>query len=215
MSVDYFNETAEITKSFVVSSSLVDEIHFNENENFAVVDLNDELYLYRGVSADDVAALVRGENGSVGAYYNRHFKTKFGPGEHLGHWEDWDFETVSVNKDSAGTPKGLTTTAGTVYIAPTDETPQYSLGDISVPVSNGVSTKEYSLAEIPSTNTGVDAGSENTKTTVYFTLDGVDGKVFEYNASAVDTYDAVDELNDYVSRIGTRGKVRKVVVEFE
>ena len=214
MSVDYFNETVGVTKSFTVSSTLVDQVHFNENENYAVVDLNDELYLYRGVSADDVAALVRGENGSVGAYYNRHFKTKFGPGEHLGTWDDWEFETVPVNKDTAGTPKGLTTTAGTVYTAPTAETPQYSLGDISVPVSNGVSTKEYSLAEIPST-TGVDAGGENTTTTVYFTLDGVDGKVFEYNASAVDTYDAVDELNDYVSRIGTRGKVRKVVVEFE
>lgn len=209
MSVDIWNETAEYTKSFSVSSTLVDGIYFNENENYVIIDLNDELYKYDNVTADDVAALVRGDAGSVGAYYNKYFKAKFGPGTHLGEWDDWDLESVPVNKETPGTPKDLTNLNVDAF-APTKE---YSLADISTPITNGVSTKEYSLAEIPSTN-GVDAGNEGTTTTVYFTLDGVEGKVFEFNASAVDTYDAVDELNEYVSRIGTRGKVRKVVVEF-
>lgn len=221
MSVDYASEIIEYTKIIDPDSSLVDGIYFDENENSVVLDLDNDLYLYEGVSAEDVAALAAGDNGSVGAYYNKVFKHKFGPSEPIGSYLEWDFELVPVNKDAAGTPKGLTyptPSAATVSSVAVDvPTKEYSLQTVRgenerTSVLVGGETKEYSLAEIA--KPGVTT-SDGVSTTVEFTLDGVSEKVYTYEANTDDVYDAVEELHAYVSRMGATGKVKRVVVDFE
>lgn len=237
-------DSFEFTKEFDVSSSLIDSVYFNENDKTVVLDVNDELYRYSNVSEGDVSALVRGgtgslRDGSVGAYYNRTFKTTFGPGEHLGYYEDFDPEQVSVRKDQSvpTTPKGLvdaptlsvvrgensrdsvlTVAPGGFVSAPADEpTKEFSLSVFDNTVSGApvaVSdepTKEFALTVVEDDAAPV---REGVSVTVHFRLEDSDKK-YKYKAEASDVYDAIEELNQYMLKVGARGDVVKVVTKFE
>jgi len=201
------------TKNFGTDSSFVDGVFYNENEKYAVVELADDYYLYENVSESDVADLVNAP--SVGAHYNTVFKKAHGPGEHLGSWSGVDFEWVPAAHGTGTTPKDLT--------EPTKEFSLQAFANHHGLEVNGTteavaSTKEYSLAEIPVTDVAgpekIEAGTGVTST-VFFTIEGIDDKVFEFESDKDDIDPAVGEVHEYVKRLGVVGRVVKVVFEFE
>lgn len=190
----------EYTKAYDVTSSLVEGVYYNENDQTLTLDLNDEYYRYSNVSPADVGRLV--EQPSVGSYFNRQFKHAFGPGEYLGTWVEVNEVCVPVTKDTPGTPKGLE-----------DQTATYDLNrfeNVDAFTTDTTPTKEYSL-EDPETPV---ATRDDVAVSVAFTLEGFD-KEFFYDAKADNVEDAVEELHAHVSAFGAKGKVRRVVVEFE
>lgn len=200
MVVNRSEETFTYTHEYTVDSSVIEGVYYNANDGYVVLDVGEEFYLYKTVTQADVEDLVEGdENGSVGAYYNRVWKSKFGPGEHLGNWYDWD-----------------------EFYEDTRETPQQAFDRVKAQadaVVNGYQlenhdvTREFSLQPIPEKAVGV-SDVESATTVVYFNLPDVGDKEFQFKASTSDVYEAVDELHEYVSRIGQRGAVKRVVVEF-
>jgi hypothetical protein len=273
------SEVFEFTKEYLdVESSVIDEVYFNENDNTAVLDVNDWLYLYSNVQASDIGDLLNSD--SVGAYYNQVFKEKFGPAEKLGHYTDWDGVNVPVYKDQSTptTPKGLvitgetktyhgavnslretagayagsyvgphlTVAADNVYAFPGGRletvrtetgldsvltldsdgpTREFSLNPVPPVFDQSVSgapiavsdepTKEYSLKALP--DVGIEPVTEDDDSVsirVHFTLKGHEDNVYKYDADATNVDDAIEELHDYVSLIGTTGRVKKVVVKF-
>jgi hypothetical protein len=197
MVVNTDNDTFTYTHEYEVdNSSLIEVVYYNANDRSAVIDVNDEWYRYTNVDKADVERLVNGEdeNGSVGAHYNRHFKPRFGPGEHLGSWWGWD----AVSEDEVPVTTYVTgdvVKAGTV-IARSNEP-----------------TKEYSLQPVPEKPAVTDNGVAGV--IIEFTLDGIEGKTFTFDALSVTVEDAIEELHNYVSRIGTTGKVVKAVINFD
>lgn len=182
-------EVFTYTKEYGVSSSLIDSVYYDQNEREVLLDVDNSLYLYSGVSPEDVEALVSGdETGSVGAYYNKSWKGKF-HSEYVGYWDEVEYREVDVKQPYA-----------TVSVSPAEV--------VSVPRS----TREYSLQPIPERPSVT--VSDGAKAVVSFTLDGIEGKEFNYEAATSDVNSAVEELHNYVSRIGTTGKVKRVVVEF-
>jgi hypothetical protein len=205
--MSFWNEddVVEYTKKFDVVSSVIEGVYFNENDNTVVLDVNDTLYKYDNVGGLDVGALAVAD--SVGAYYNQTFKKKFGPAEQLGDYDEFDFVQVAVDKETAtaGVAKDLT-----------DNTKEYSLSlpdPEPVVLDDPSVTKEFSLSfdeiapEVPAPLEGVK------KITVHFTLDGYD-RVYKYVANALTVEDSIEQLHHYVSALGARGKVKKVVVKF-
>lgn len=193
------------TREFNVSSSLVEGVFYNANDNYVVLDLNDNFYRYNDVSEDDVTNLITAS--SVGSYYNLDFKHKFGPGEYVGHWDDVDYDYEPVLHGTGTTPKDFTSAD---KVEPTKE---FSLQNPAVASAvDSTKTNEYSLAEIPQPNA---ATVSNAVSTVFFTLDGTGDKVFEFASNKESLDDAVQEVNQYVSRLNAHGKVVKVVFEFE
>lgn len=71
-------------------------------------------------------------------------------------------------------------------------------------------TKEYSLQTPPEPTPDP---LVNTTSTVHFTLDGYD-KVYTFASNKEEVDTAIGEVNDYVSRLGAKGKAVKVVFEF-
>ena len=191
------------TKHFGVSSSLVDDVYYNENENFVVIDLDDAMYKYDGVTSEDVTALVKGADydGSVGKQYNFVFKTKHGPGEYLGQWDDVDYDLTAPIAKTGGVPKDLTN-ATTI-----------SGQTVTGTLSSVPATKEFSLKTPPALKV-VTSEDDSVSIRVHFRLDGSDEK-YKYDADATTVDEAVEELNKYVSRLKARGVVTKVVVKFE
>jgi len=224
------------TQHYGVNSSWVDDVYYNANERYAVIDLDDNMYRYDNVSKDDVEALVKAP--SVGAYYNTQFKHAFGPGTYLGNWNSVDYDVVEEVKDTinVGNSTGptLTVQAGQIYLAGGQPvandfntppvTKEFSLkanpnkeryGDGEPMYVQADSTKEYSL-KTPEPEVKLESNDFNdtTVSTVYFTLDDYD-KVYEYRSDKLSVEGAIEEVNAYVSRLGGRGKVVKVVFEFE
>jgi hypothetical protein len=204
MVVNTDNDTFTYTHEYEVdNSSLIEAVYYNANDRSAVVDVNDQWYRYTGVDQEDVERLVNGEdeNGSVGAHYNRHFKTKFGPGEHLGSW----FDFTEVKEDVVTVPS---------FVAnPNKE----SYGD-GQPLFVSDETKEYSLAELPSpSRAGVEQTGESQDYTssVIFTLGDNDVNEYTFEANSWNAEEAVQELHEYIKRLGMTGRVRRVVVKFE
>lgn len=79
-------------------------------------------------------------------------------------------------------------------------------------VTQPETTKEFSLASVPAP---VKVDNSGTTYDVHFTLDGYD-KVYKYKGLKVGSVDeAIESLNDYVVRLGAKGKVVKVVVKFD
>jgi len=189
------------TDGYDVDSSVVDAVYFNSADNSVVLDLNDEMYRYTGVSRNDVENLVNAA--SVGAYYNVYFKRDHGPAEHLGHYDDLRWTKVS-------------------NIEVQDATKEYSLASpavanaydgISSITNTSAPTKEYSLkspeVSVPETDEFVDVTS-----TVFFVL-GDSDKVYEFASNKDNLDDAIGEVNDFVTRVSQKGRVVKVVFEFE
>lgn len=220
-------DTFDYTKEFVVSSSLIDSVHFNENDGTVVLDVNDELYRYSGVNGQDVSALVRAD--SVGAHYNKVFKPTFGPAEHLGYWDDLEPNLVPVEKDQSvpTTPKGLYLVDGSEAPEVDAPTKEYSLSVFDNTVSGAPlrvvegsdeePTKEYSLSfEDEAPEVSAAEGIEGVREiVVHFTLDSFDRK-FKFTAEGATSVEgAIEELNDYVSKMRATGRVRKVVVKFD
>lgn len=200
------------TKNISVDSALVDDIYVNENENYVVLDLNDEMYLYLGVPEDAISALARGEGygGSVGRHYNYVWKGKYGKGEHLGNYDDVDFTRVAKVPAAVGSPKGLSEpnvvnaySGGSVSTIPTPYATERQ--------GNPGETREFSLVT-PEPVAPVKA--EGVTSTVYFTLNGSNG-TYEFPSDKTTVEDAIAEVNEFVSRVRGSGKVVKVVFEFE
>lgn len=87
------NTKVEYTESLPLrkESSLVEGIFFNANDQTAVFDLQDRIYRYKNVSRND--ALTVANSVSAGSEYQR-FKSKFGPSESLGDYDDIEWEKV-------------------------------------------------------------------------------------------------------------------------
>lgn len=205
-------DSFEYTEYFYPNSSWIEGIYFNANTGEAVLDLNDELYLYPDVDRDEVAALAFAE--SPGAYYSTVFKPNFGPAEHIGNYDD-----VDSYKVAEVTPKNLVTTPEPEKALTTSPEPEknfVSVGhSLGAPDSkdSGSSvqdypTREHSLAPIGSP--GVEA-VDGWKTEVFFTLEGSD-REYVFESALIDAGHAVEELNDYISAFGAKGKVSKVVI---
>lgn len=221
----------DFTKEYDVSSSIVEGVYFNENDSTVVLDISDVLYRYSDVTVGDVSELVTGgDSGSTGTHYNVVFKHKFGPAEKLGYWNNYNYNQVPVNKQTPGTPKGLydgsveTISAANLSShsprgydveAPTKEH-SFNVFDHSVsgsPVAvDDEPTKEFSLTLADET-TGVDVSDSDVTITVHFTLDGSDKK-HKFVSTEDEVVYAIDELNEYISRFGAKGKVSKVVTRF-
>jgi hypothetical protein len=200
MSVDYDEETFTYTHEYTVDSSVIEGIYYNANDKTLVLDVNEEYYLWQPVLKADVDALANAE--SVGAHFNTVWKNRFGKGEHLGNWYDWDEQYETDRNDY--------TQAVQV------ETPQEAFDRVKqradAALATAGDTKEYSLQPLPAA--GVTSDVEGASTVVYFNLPDVGEKEFQFTASTSDVYEAVEELHQYVSRIGQRGSVKRVVVEF-
>jgi hypothetical protein len=191
-------------------SSIIDNVFYNVNSRTAVLDINDYYYEYRDVPAEAVEDLINAD--SVGAHYNKVFKSAFGPSKYLGAWEECDLNSVPVNKDFDSTPvaKDFTVAEDTVAV----ETKEYSLQTPNqVRVDEGFDTVEYSLRTPAPLQVAADNVTDDVKSTVFFTLDGGD-REFTFESDKSDLYDAVEEVDNYVKRLGARGNVRKVVFEF-
>ncbi len=222
------------TKEFSVSSSLIDSAWYNENDETLVLDVDDELYRYSGVPGEAVSALVRGgDTGSVGAHYNRVFKKAFGPGEHLGFWDTVEPVWVHVikNTPTPTTPKGLVDISFNDVVDAVDNyldsqapTKEFSLNseptvvkfDPPLVVDVSEPTREFALSfDEGAPSVAEVEGLDNVKAiVVHFTLSG--DKVYKYKArTSHNVEDAIEELNDYVSLVGAKGRVRKVVVKFD
>lgn len=214
--------TVEYTHEWFPYSTAVDGLYFNSNTNTLVVDWDDALYAYEGVTLVEAerVATARDAGGSVGARAAE-LKAAKGPGTLLGDFNDAEFDEVD-ERVSVGVPKDLKYDAQTTPI--NDRTKEYSLGAPPVQVVNNYSTyaapvveptKEFSL-QTPepldeSTYEDIDGA---VSVTVVFDLDGL-GKDYTFKATAINVEDALEELNDYVGRINATGKVRQVVVDFE
>lgn len=203
------------TEEFYVVSSLIDSVYYNANDRTAVLDVNDRIYRYSDVDRDDVEALANGRdsNGSVGAHYNRVFKTKYGPGEYLGDYDEVDYDIVPV--EGKPTPKDLREDnspepSNRFAFVSEGSTTEWSLGTPDT-ASTATATKEYSLT-LPEPASVVE-DSDVESVVVTFTLEGFD-REFEYEANSSDLTDAVEELHNHVKAFGAKGRVRKAVVTF-
>lgn len=81
----------EFTEARDTASSAVEALYFNENDNTLIIDWNDELYRYSGVNRQEYEKVLNGTGfgGSVGRAASA-LKQKYGPGEHLGDYDDVD-----------------------------------------------------------------------------------------------------------------------------
>lgn len=193
------------------ASSLVEGIFYNENDQTMVVDLNDSLYQYTGISEQVFSDFVAAD--SLGAHYNTVVKVNYGPADYLGNYDDLDWNRVAVN------------TKPTADVTSNDWT--YSSDSINTTITAGPGqiyianppTQEVSLAtpEVPSNPAtgGIDDSVVEATFKVHFTLVGHDKK-YKFDAESANSVEAaIDELNAYVSRLGARGVVSKVVVKFD
>jgi hypothetical protein len=95
------NDTVNYTVFVDVDSEALDGFYYNANTREAVVDYNDDLYLYSDVS-EDWASTLREANedyaSSVGREWLPDFKRNNGPGKRIGDWVDTAFERVDETK---------------------------------------------------------------------------------------------------------------------
>lgn len=169
------------------NSTAVDNVYYNENSRKVYIDWDDEVYEYSNVTLAEAEAVVNGDgtNGSVGRAAAR-LKNNKGPGRHLGNWWNLTFDQVGVRAAAFS-------------------------GQSSAKVQNaGTPTRAYSL-QTPAAPAPVTTGDATV--TVFFTLEG-SSTVHEFVAQSDDVYEAVEELNEFVSRVKAKGKVTKAVVEF-
>ncbi len=167
----------EYTKEFSgFSSSLIDEVLFNENDDTVILDVNDWMYRYSGVKHVDVADLVSAD--SVGGYYNTYFKEKFGPGEKLGFYSEVEVILVPVKKDQSvpTTPKNLVEASGmrVVNINNYGKAVPTAAGDYAhlsvVPDREGpaeATTREYSLNVFDQSVSGAPVATSDEPTKEY------------------------------------------------
>lgn len=205
-----FYYTAELDQLY---STAVDTLWFNANDNTLVIDWDDNLYRFTGVTEQEALSVAAGtyggNSGSVGRAAQQLKKDK-GPGEFLGYYDELDWERVDVAQTTA-VPKDLRT-YNTYNPAAAEPTKEYSLRAVPQAESvNVTATKEFSL-KTPEPLKVVEESREST--TLFFTLDGFE-KVYEFEAESVDLDDALAELSAYVKRVGATGKVVKAVIEFE
>lgn len=223
--------TIEYTKSYDedydFTSSLVQSVRYNENDSSVAIELNDNYYRYTNVPLDAVEDLVNAD--SVGVHYNTVFKRTYGPGENLGPWYDVrlnevpatayvgkDFESAPVGKDFITiSGEGVTLSSDGSATFTNEPTREYSLTTPSA-ASADSPTKEYSLKtpEPEPLDETLWGSDETVKSTVFFTIDGGE-KIYEFASEQTDLVDAIAEVNDYVSVLGAKGKVVRVVFDFE
>lgn len=123
-------EYTEIFENF--KSSFIEGIYFNENDGTVALDLKNEIYVYKGVTREDVVKLVSAP--SVGAAYSA-FKDMYGPAELIGSWSFDLFKEVEVE------PKTIKWTDGSLSSSGSDILTSSSIsistgGWIAVPHKN-------------------------------------------------------------------------------
>jgi hypothetical protein len=199
--------TVQYTDYLPVNSSAVDDLYFNGNDNTLVVDWDDSLYRYYGVTRAEAQAVQIGQYGGQPASHPsvgraaQVLKTAKGPGEYLGNYNDVDFERV-LTRPAAGVPKDFTTAT---FVK------EYSLGEPAVSGAVATnSTKEFSLQPVALAPENLEPDDV---VTLFFTLDGAEME-YEFEADSTDVQEAINELNEYVSRLKARGRVLRAVVEF-
>ena len=171
------------------NSTAVDNVYYNENNKKVYIDWDDEVYEYSNVTLAEAQAVVNGggTGGSIGRAAAR-LKNNKGPGRHLGNWWNLSFDEVLT-----GYAEHRATRA-------------------AAKVNAGTPTRAYSL-QTPAAPASVSTGEATASVTVFFTLEGT-STVHEFVAQSDDVYEAIEELNQFVSRLKTTGKVTKAVVDF-
>jgi hypothetical protein len=205
----------EFTKDYPsIDSSAVDDLYYNANDNTLVIDWDDEMYRYSDVTEAEADAVADGTygnaNGSVGRAAQA-LKVSKGQGEYLGNWIDVDFDKVVV-KEKVLAGNGL------VAKNLADATREYSLQTprrlATEAVADESPTKEFSLQTPHLTVVPDNDALADVTFTVVFSLGSSSGER-EYVADTTEGMaEAIEELHDYISRVGLSGKVVRVVAEF-
>lgn len=191
----------EYTHTREVSSSAVDEIHYNANTKELAVDLDDSIYVYSNVPLDVYENLVRSQ--SVGRAFVE-VKRQYGPSKFLGHYDYVEYVKVGFDAPSmaaVGTPKNLTYAEGAVVTAPSTTNPsdfRLTLGH--QPVATAASTP--TVSEIFRDHR------------VLFNVEGMIG-LRTYNVKAGSVEGAVKALEEATSALGLTVNVKEVTVQFE
>jgi len=89
--------TREVESDAIASSSVVDEVCYNENTGDLYVDLHPgDVYKYSNVPVSVVDEFEAAS--SAGSFYATRIKRDYGPGENLGNWRNLDYDFVEVEK---------------------------------------------------------------------------------------------------------------------
>lgn len=123
----------EYTTERDVDSSAVDQLFYNENEQYLVVDWKDELYRYDGVTREEFEKVANGEHSGWGSKSvgraAQQLKASKGPGKYLGNYNETTERKVAVRHLSSVSASTVTSTPSPY--APkdlkTDSTKEYSL----------------------------------------------------------------------------------------
>lgn len=174
------------------SSTAVDNLFYNANDRYLVIDWNDYLYRYDDVSLDEARNVA--DANSVGAAASELKKAK-GPGTYLGRFFEVAFDEVA----EVVTP-AFTNVDNSSTVAPLGE------------------TKEFSLQEVPVAGTetadagGLSVASENYTYELFFDLAGTERSHTIKDAKTLDS--ALDSLNTAAEALGVPIVVKKAVVTF-
>lgn len=177
-----------------VSSSLVTGLWYNRDEQKLAVALDEEVYVYDGVPANEFDNLRFAA--SVGRAYQG-VKRNYGPGEYLGWEPDLEIEAKSyeapsmepvVGNATVGTPKGLTYAADAVVDGePVDR--KFTLGLVE---------------ETPERTTHRHA--------VVFEVEGLEGVRKVYNVDAGSWTEAEQALTESTDALGLNVTVKEITV---
>lgn len=181
------------TDMWVLDSSAVDEVYYNDNTQELAVDLHDTVYVYSGVPRSAYEDLVYAA--SVGRAFQQ-IKRTYGPGDKLGYCADVTYKHVGRSSE------GNSTTAPTITV--TNVT-----SSVPLTVDSGLRTFPLAAPAVESEDS-VDVGR---KMTVFFT--NADGNDFEYNLTANSVDEAANVVTELGDVLGLTLTVTGVFVNFE
>lgn len=199
-----FKTTVNYTDELYPDSTLVEGAYYDARTQELVVDLNDALYLYKGVPKETFLGLETAS--SAGRYYATAIKSKFGPGTYLGREWNVTYNEVEVPVGSGnsypnavGTPKGLTLSPALKEVLETRELVATS--------------SRRSAVETPRHLSLVPAVGTTRKYTVTF-LDAR-GEVREHTVHATGLDEAIVTVLDIGDMLNLDFTVKSVTVYFE
>ena len=193
------NYTREVHSTAIDTSSLVDEVFYNENTNDLYVDLYDKIYKYSNVTSDVVREFSAAD--SAGNFYNTVIKKKFGPGEHIGDWMSVDYREVDVETEVE--PQATYVTNVSLL------TPDQAREAFGVNTAN--STTTFSLKPFPE---AVEVEGVERRYVVQFEVEET-GSVKPYETKAKSLDEAVNALLEIAKMVDLTFIVREVTVYFE
>lgn len=200
----------DFTDEYVVDSELVDEIHYNANDQSLAIEFTSDVYFYENVPQSEVAALAAGEqyDGSVGRHYNFIFKHNYKANKKM-NWSEVDYNRVNRATADATTDKGLD------FDTADEPTKEFSLA--SQPVGNSDGPSLHVVADLPTTEYSlqpvggrVAAATNGDQTYVVFFNEGR-----SYKPKGVNSVDeAVHALREVADMLDVEVNVEQVVVSF-